>query len=135
MINEAVTLDAFYMNVANDARLPTTGHAERWTHAVLRTMGFNLSGSAKRDLAAALPDELGAQLTRGWKLINLHNPRLTQDAFLKEVARRSGNTDAAYSRKATGAVFHNLKAFLDDDMTREVNGGLPRDVAELWNAA
>lgn len=134
-MNEALTLDAFYLNIANEARMRTAAHAERWTQAVLRTMGFNLSGSAKRDLAAALPDELRSQLTRGWKLLNVHNGQLTQGVFLKEIARRSGNTDEAYARMATTAVFHNLKLFIDDDLEREVGRSLPPAVSHLWDVA
>ncbi|MEZ4518988.1 MAG: DUF2267 domain-containing protein [Chloroflexota bacterium] len=135
MSNQAMTLQSFYVNVEDDARLRTPAHAERWTEAVLRTMGFNLGGGTKKDLANALPDELAHELKRGWKLINLHNPRLSQTDFLKEVARRSGNTDKAYARTATTAVFRNLKQFLDTDLTREVARSLPKDVATLWEEA
>ena len=135
MNNQDLTLDSFYLNVENDARLPTAAHAERWTSAVLRTLGFNISGGAKRDLAKALPPELAGQLTRGWKLINLHNPRLKQNAFLKEVALRSGNTDQGYSRLATTAVFRNLKTYIDHNLEREIARSLPEDVSKLWEQA
>lgn len=135
MSNQALTLQSFYQNVESDGRLRTPSHAERWTEAVLRTMGFNLTGGTKRDLAKALPEELSRQLTRGWKLINLQNPRLSQAAFLKEVALRSGNTDEDYARKATTAVFHNLKQFIDADLQRDVARSLPRAVGELWTEA
>ncbi len=135
MSNEALTLESFYLNVENDAHLRTVGHAERWTEAVLRTMGFNMGGGTKRDLAKALPDDLSRQLTRGWKLINLHNSRMTQKAFLNEVARRSGNTDSAYARMATLAVFRNLKNYVDDNLERDIARSLPKDVGQLWDEA
>jgi uncharacterized protein (DUF2267 family) len=135
MSNHAVTLHSFYTNVERDARMRTLSHAERWTEAVLRTMGFNLTGGTKRALGKALPDELASQLTRGWKLINLHNPRLTQAEFFKQAALRSGNTDEDYARIATTAVFRNLKQLIDDDLKREVARSLPRDVGKLWNEA
>lgn len=135
MNNQALTLESFYLNVENDARLRTKAHAERWTNAVLRSLGFNLSGGTKHDLAEALPPELSRQLTRGWKLINFHNPRLTQEQFLKEVALRSGNTDEAYSRLATTAVFRNLKTYIDDNLEREITRSLPEDVGKLWDQA
>lgn len=135
MSNQAASMQTFYQSVETQARLPTASHAERWTEAVLRTMGFNLGGGTKRELAKALPEELARQLTRGWKLINLHNPYLTQEAFLKQVALRSGNTDQDYARKATTAVFRNLKSFTDSDLQREITRSLPREVGKLWDEA
>lgn len=135
MSNQALSLQSFYHHVEQDGRMRTTSHAERWTEAVLRTMGFNLTGGTKRELAKALPDELAAQLKRGWKLINLHNPRLTQPEFLKQVALRSGNTDEEYARMATTAVFRHLKQYTDADLQREVARSLPRDVGQLWTEA
>lgn len=132
MNNQALTLQSFYLNVENDARLRSAEHAEKWTSAVLRTLGFTMKGGAKRDLAKSLPPELAGQLTRGWKLINLYNSGMTQGTFLKQVALRSGNTDEAYSRLATTAIFGNLKTYVDDNLEREVARSLPKDVAELW---
>ncbi len=132
MANQVSTLDTFFTQVQHDAGLRTAEHADLWTEAVLRTLGFTLKGGAKRDLAKALPDELAAELKRGWRLINFRDPNLTEAEFVKQVAYRSGNTDGAYSRIATSAVFRNLKTLISSDASDSVADDLPEEVARLW---
>jgi uncharacterized protein (DUF2267 family) len=135
MSNQDVTLDGFYEFVQSDADLRTPEHARRWTHAVLRTMGFNLSGSTRKSLARALPKQLGDELSRGFKLLSFFNGRKPADEFFKEVARRSGNSDAQYARAASASVFRGLKQTLDADMSREVGNALPKEVGRIWDGA
>ena len=115
--------------------LRTPQHASRLTFAVLHTLGFNLSGGVKRDLAKALPDDLGQHLTRGWRLINIRHKQLPLRDFAKDVARHNGNTDARYAESATRVVFHRLKSLIDDDLVRAVARDLSPEVRDLWNAA
>lgn len=135
MANQVTTLDTFFAQVQHDAGLRTPAHADLWTEAVLRTLGFTLKGGAKRELAKALPDELAAELKRGWRLINFRDPNLTEEEFVKQVAYRSGNTDGIYSRIATSAVFRNLKTLISTEVNDSVVDDLPPEVAQLWKEA
>lgn len=132
---QATTSDKLYQAIMEDGNLRTTQHASRLTFAVLHTLGFNLSGGVKRDLAKALPDDLGRYLTRGWRLINIRHKQLPLRDFAKDVARHNGNTDARYAESATRVVFHRLKSLIDDDLVRAVARDLSPEVRELWNAA
>lgn len=131
----ATPIDNFYQAIMEDGNLRTPQHASRLTFAVLHTLGFNLSGGVKRELAKALPDDLGRQLKRGWRLINIRHKKLPLREFAKDVARHSGNTDAVYAESATRVVFHRLKTLIDDDLVRKVARDLSPEVRELWNAA
>ncbi len=135
MTTQTMTLDAYYREVMHGAKSRTVEHAARLSHAVLHVLGFNLSGSIKRKLARALPQPLGRELTRGWRLINVRDRRLSRYKFLKDVGLHSGNTDPQYAALATTAVFRQLKQFIDGDLSREVAKDLSPEVRELWNAA
>lgn len=135
MNNQTMTLDTFYSGVMRQGKLPTTAHAARTTSAVLRALGFNLSGSVKKKLAQALPEGMDKELTRGWRLINIRHSNLSLRDFLKDIAMHSGNTDAQYAQMATAAVFHFIKQQLDESVSREVARDLSREVRDFWNAA
>lgn len=125
----------FYNAVMQRGNLRTPEHASRLTFAVLHILGFNLSGGVKRKLAKALPEDLGRDLTRGWRLINIRHSKLPMRDFAKDVARHSGNTDARNAEAATGVVFHQLKQIIDDGLAREVARDLSPEVRDFWNAA
>ena len=135
MSNETITIDDYYYDLMRGGNLRTTDHAARLSHAVLRALGFNLGGATKRKLAKALPPELARDLTRGWRLINVRHSQLSLDDFAKDVARRSGNTDADFAITATRAVFAQIKSVIDDDVSRAVARDLSPEVRTLWNAA
>lgn len=128
-------LQAYYDHVQLKGSLPTRSHAERWSGAILRTMGYNMPGSAKKKLAAELPAELAGSLTRGFKLVPFINGHMTADDFYREVAGRSGNTDPAFAQTVTAAAFSGLKQMIDADLSRQVRNALPREIGPIWDAA
>lgn len=128
-------LQAYYDNVQENGLLLTDDLARRWSGAVLRTLGYNMAGNAKKKLAGALPAELARELTRGFKLVPYTNSRMTTEAFFREVAGRSGNTDPAFAETVTLAVFSSLKQIAGSDLSRQVGNGLPREIGSLWNKA
>ena len=135
--NQATTADrdSFYQEVMRIGNLRTPDHAERWTLAVLRTLGFNLSGSTKKELAKALPEELARDLTRGWRLINIRRSKLSLDDFAKDIALRSGNTDREVAKVVTQVVFRQLKSLVGDRVVRDVARDLSPEVGAHWEAA
>lgn len=135
MSNQTLSLDSFYRAIMQKGNLRTPDHASRLTFAVLHTLGFNISGGTKKELARALPDELARDLTRGWRLINVRSSRLPLEKFMKDVARHNGNTDPKNAERATKVVFGELKQLIDDDLTREVARDLSPEVRAFWNAA
>ncbi len=135
MSNQTLSLDSFYRTIMQKGNLRTPDHASRLTFAVLHTLGFNISGGTKKDLARALPDELARDLTRGWRLINIRSSRLPLEKFMKDVARHNGNTDPKNAERATKVVFGELKQLIDDDLTRAVARDLSPEVRAFWNAA
>lgn len=135
MSNQTISIDDYYYDVMHGGNLRTPDHAARLSHAVLRALGFNLGGAAKRKLAKALPPELAHDLKRGWRLINVRHSNLSVDRFAKEVARHSGNTDPDFARTAMGAVFAQVKGLISDDVSRAVARDLSPEMRAFWNAA
>lgn len=130
-----VDRDSFYKDVMRIGNLRTAAHAERWTYAVLRTLGFNLSGGTKRELAKALPEELGRHLKRGWRLINIRRSELSLDNFAKDISLLSGNTDREVAKVVTQIVFRQLKGLVNDRVSRSVVRDLSPEVGDFWEAA
>ena len=135
MSDQSMQLDSFYSAVMQRGNLRTTDHAARASSAVLHSLGFNLSGGVKRELARTLPADLAHELTRGWRLIHFRDTHLTVEKFARDVALHSGNTDPQYARMATAAVFSQLKRLIDDDLNRRVAKDISPEVRDLWNAA
>jgi uncharacterized protein (DUF2267 family) len=135
MTNQDTTLQGYYDFVQERASLRTPDHARRWSSAVLRTMGFNMSGGTRKSLSRELPEELGRELSRGFKLLSFFDGGKSADEFFKEVSRRSGNSDPHFARTATTAIFGGLKRTIDADLSRQVGNSLPREVGRLWNEA
>ncbi len=135
MSNQTMTPDSFYEGVMESGNFRTPAHAQRATFAVLHTLGFNLSGSTKKDLANALPKELAGFLTRGWKLINIRHKNLPLDEFAKEVALDSGNTDHEVAKVTSRIIFRQMKSMIDDGLIREVTRDLSPEVSHLWKVA
>lgn len=135
--NRATTADrdSFYEDMMRFGNLRTPAHAERWTLAVLRTLGFNLSGSTKKGLAKALPEELARGLTRGWRLINIRRSKLSLDDFAKDIALRSGNTDREVAKVMAQVVFRQIKSLVSDRVIRDVTRDLSPEVGDFWEAA
>jgi uncharacterized protein (DUF2267 family) len=134
-MSDQMALDNYYTAIMQQGKLRTPAHATRLSRAVLRTLGFNLSGSVKKKLGRALPADLAHELRRGWRLLHLRDRKLPLHKFLKDVALHSGNTDPQYARMATAAVFRQIKRLIDADLSRTVARDLSPEVRELWNSA
>lgn len=122
----------FYQNVQREGKLRTEEHARRWTVATLRMLGVALDGRTKRRLARALPRELGKWLTDVFWLVHFRNPNLSQDRFVKRVARRAGNTDYQFAPFPIKAVLRSVRQMLNEDLQREVAEALSPEMRELW---
>ena len=129
------SLDAFYDHVREAGKLRQRKHAQRYTNAVLRTLGLYLKGSSKKALANALPDELSEQFKRAFFLAHFPDKTLPWTDFCKMVARRSGNSDGNFARIPTRAVFQGLQALIDSDTSRKVAEALSPEVQAEWEQA
>ncbi|MCB8965991.1 MAG: DUF2267 domain-containing protein [Ardenticatenaceae bacterium] len=128
-------LDNYYTLVQKNGKLRSPDHAQRWSTAVLKTLGFNLEKGAKKELAGALPKELANDLTRVFWLLHFRDTNLSRSDFLTQASRRSGNTDVAFARYPTKAVFGAVKSLIDKQVADRVAEGLSPEVRELWQQA
>ncbi|MEZ4592376.1 MAG: DUF2267 domain-containing protein [Chloroflexota bacterium] len=74
-------LSNYYQTVQEKGSLRTPAHAQRWSTAVLKTLGFNLGGKTKKKLANALPKELADDVKRVFWLAHFKNDQLTSHEF------------------------------------------------------
>lgn len=132
MSNDLMT---YYQIVEKDGYLRTPDHARRWSTAVLKTLGVNLSSKTKKQLAKALPQELANDLTRVFWLIHFRNTNMSRLDFQAEVAKRSGNTDAQFAREPIKAVFRGLKTLTNSDTQKAVADSLSPELREMWQNA
>ena len=128
-------LTSYYQTVQNKGSLRTPAHARRWSTAVLKTLGFNLDGKTKKQLAKALPDELGNDIKRVFWLLHFRDANLSSHEFQNEVSRRSGNSDPQFAKTPILAVFHGVKALVDNSVQQAVADSLAPEVRELWEKA
>lgn len=128
-------LDTYYQTVQTLGSLRTPAHARRWSTAVLKTLGVNLDRKTKKKLAKALPEELSHDLTRLFWLVHFRNKNMSQYDFQFEVSKRSGNSDWQFTKIPITAVFHGVKALIDNDTNQAVAKSLTPDVRELWQQA
>ena len=128
-------LTSYYQIVQSQGNLRTPQHAQRWSTAVLKTLGFNLDGRTKKRLANALPKELAADLTRVFWLAHFRNSNLSSHEFQNQVSRRSGNSDPQFAKVPILAVFHGIKQMVDSNMQKAVADSLAPEVRELWERA
>ena len=128
-------LTSYYQTIQTQGNLRTLQHAQRWSMAVLKTLGFNLDGRTKKRLAKALPQELATNLTRVFWLAHFRNGNLPVHDFQNQVSRRSGNSDPNFAKTPILAVFSGLKAMIDKDMQTAVSKTLSPEVRALWDKA
>jgi len=85
--------DEFVGHVQNRAQMASTGEAVSAVRATLQTLGERLYGGEADDLAAQLPEEIGAYLTLG-----NGNEIFSLEEFLRRVAERESvdYPDAVY---------------------------------------
>lgn len=128
-------LESYYQVVQKNGYLRTPGHAQLWSTAVLRTLGFHLDRGVKKQLAQALPKELGFDVTRIFWLLHFRQRHLSRQEFLEQVARRSGNTDIQFAQRPTTAVFRAVKEMIDTSLSQRIAEMLSPEVRELWERA
>jgi uncharacterized protein (DUF2267 family) len=128
-------LNDYYETICRLGYLRTPQHARRWSAGVLKTLGVSLDGRTKRALARALPPELALSLRDVFWLLHFRNTNLSRQEFLRQVALRSGNSDAGFAGTAVRAVFGAIKTLIDDDMRQKVGDSLAPEIAELWRGA
>ncbi|MCB9434125.1 MAG: DUF2267 domain-containing protein [Ardenticatenaceae bacterium] len=128
-------LQSYFTQVQTMGSLRTEMHAKRWSTAVLKTLGFNLDGRTKKQLAKALPEELGVDVTRVFWLLHFQDKTLSQQEFLNQVSRRSGNTDWQFAKIPTTAVFRSVKKIIDKDLSDAIADSLSPEVSALWKNA
>jgi uncharacterized protein (DUF2267 family) len=128
-------LTRYYQQVTENGLLRTEDNAQQWSTAVLRVLGTNLDRRTKKKLAKTLPDELAFDLTRKFWLLHFRDKNKPRSAFLKEVARMSGNTDAQFAIHPTRAVFHEVKNYAGDEVSDDVAESLAPEISALWQEA
>ena len=128
-------LNQFYQSVSAQAYIPTAELSQRWTTAVLQTLGFHLPRGVKRPLAKALPPELSGDVGKIFWLLHFRDPHLTAKDFQKQVAKRAGHTDAVYARFPIVAVFAAVKGQIDSQLSQKIGEALSPEVAALWQEA
>ena len=128
-------LQTYYEHVQKTGNLISADLARRWSTGVLKTLGFHLNGRTKKALARVLPDNLADDLKDVFWLLHFRDPNLSSLEFQKQVARRSGNTNAEFARFPTLAVFSGIQRYTDSDLNKRVAESLSPEVRELWEKA
>ncbi len=134
-MTQTTDLDTYYDTIQTLGYLLTPAEAQRWSTAVLKTLGLNMSRSAKKQLKAALPEELAYDVGRVFRLAHFRDKTMPREDFLKECARRAGATDPIFARHPVKAVFHALKNLLDDDTIQMVTDDLAPEISQMWREA
>ena len=131
----ATDITTFYNTVQTMGKLRSPQHAQRWTRAVLQTLGLNLSKPAKKALKNALPEELAQFVSDVWWLFNFRDEEISASYFQERVARRAGNTDLNFAIYPIKAVFGALQGIISADVSRTVADSLSPELRELWQNA
>jgi uncharacterized protein (DUF2267 family) len=134
-MSKVTNMQDYYKHIQQTGKLRTPGHAQRWSTAVLKTLGMNLDRSTKKRLAETLPAELADPLTRVFWLLHFRDTNLSSREFLNQVSRRSGNTDIDFARYPTVAVFGGLKGLIDLELSKQISQILSPEVRQLWHQA
>ncbi len=128
-------LNNYYEQVLSNGSLRTPDHAQRWSQAVLQTLGLNLQRSVKKSLGSALPEELNSQLYGVFWLLNFRNEEMSALDFQERVAKRAGNSDKLFARLPTVAVFGAVKTMVGDKVANQVADDLAPELKNLWQGA
>ena len=126
---------SYYAQIQKQGLLRTPELAAHWSEAVLRTLSLNIDRRTKKRLAQALPEELAAELTRTFWLLQFRNANKSRQEFLKEVAKRSGNTDEVFARNPVRAVFQQLKSITGTEVSDAVSDSLAPEISTMWKEA
>jgi uncharacterized protein (DUF2267 family) len=131
MRNDAEVQD-YYEHVQHEGKLLSYELAQRWSTGVLKTLGFQLSGRTKRALGKMLPEPLCDDLKDVFFLLHFRDPSLSQQVFQKQVAMRSGNTNAEFARFPILAVFSGIRRFTNSKLDKRIGEALSPEIQKLW---
>jgi uncharacterized protein (DUF2267 family) len=134
-MTQSTQLSNFYKHVQTTGQLRTPAHAERWTRAVLQTLGMQLPRRIKRTLAKALPEDLADDLTSIFWLLHFRNHNMPLLEFQTRVGLRAGNTDKQFAYYPTVAVFAGLHKLINADIARQVADALSPELHDAWQQA
>lgn len=125
-------LQDYYEFVQEEGNLLSYDLAKRWSTGVLKTLGFHLNGRTKRNLAKVLPKPLADDLKDVFFLLHFRDPQLSSLEFQKQVAMRSGNTNAEFARFPILAVFSGIQRFTNSKLNQRIAESLSPEVRQLW---
>jgi uncharacterized protein (DUF2267 family) len=112
-----------FLATVEKAGLPRIA-AEQAVQAVLQTLAQRISRAERKELAEALPPELG-----GW-LYAEHPEQFDADAFVQRVANHE-NTDVETAESHARVVLNVLARALTRELFRHITSLLPRDYERL----
>ncbi|MFF9007546.1 DUF2267 domain-containing protein [Streptomyces goshikiensis] len=126
----AMTFDRMLERVRYEGAYPTRERAAEAVHHVLATLGRQLTGDERADLAQCLPVEAALTLTA-----QIPDTRhLTGWGFVKDLAERTGATPAT-ARWDTGAVLATVARLAGPDLLARILRRLPDGYALLFGQA
>jgi uncharacterized protein (DUF2267 family) len=125
----AVTLDRFLELVESRASLDLED-VRRATEAVLEVLGYRVSGGQVEDIEPYLPAELRPPLEKGRVESGGEAKPLSDDTFVKEIARR-GRLSRGQAAEAARAVFATLREILPQKEWADTRAQLPGEYAPL----
>ncbi|MGW1068966.1 DUF2267 domain-containing protein [Streptomyces aureus] len=126
----AITFDQMLEKVRYEGVYRTHRQARDVVRRVLESLGRQLTGDERVELAACLPQEAAGYLA---SQIPTGRP-LTGWGFVKDLAERSGGT-LATTRWDTGSVLGVVARLAGEDLTARIIGQLPDGYALLFGQA
>ncbi|MFD5634013.1 DUF2267 domain-containing protein [Streptomyces sp. NPDC127077] len=126
----AITFDQMLEKVRYEGVYPTRRQARDVVRRVLESLGRQLTGDERVELAACLPQEAAGYLA---SQIPTGRP-LTGWGFVKDLAERSGGT-LATTRWDTGSVLGVVARLAGEGLTARIIGQLPDGYALLFGQA
>jgi hypothetical protein len=98
----------------------------------LKTLGFHLNGRTKRALVKVLPEPLSDDVKDVFFLLHFRDQSVSQQTFQKQVAMRSGNTNAEFARFPILAVFSGIRRFTNSKLNQRISDTLAPEIQALW---
>ncbi len=126
----AMTFDQMLERVRYEGAYPTRERAEEAVRTVLASLGRQLVGDERVDLAQCLPLQVALVLTAQIP----DTQHLTGWGFIKDMATRSG-TSPAIARWDTGAVLAVVTRLAGPDLLARILRQLPGGYALLFGQA
>ncbi|MBB4982209.1 MULTISPECIES: DUF2267 domain-containing protein [Streptomyces] len=129
-VQPAMTFEQMLDRVRHEGAHPTRERAEEAVHTVLASLGRQLVGDERVDLAQCLPVEAALTLTAQIPATE----RLTGWGFIRDMATRA-ETTPAIARWDTGAVLTVVARLAGPDLLARILQQLPAGYALLFGQA